>query len=248
MKRNERSHLSWRSGISIGRGNIINSVSNRSHLFYLLLILLLGLLLRLYNLGGESIWYDEAMSILQANRPFMDMLAATAADNHPPLYNICLHTWILLFGDSEFAVRSLSVLFGLLTIFMTYKVSILMFDMEIGLFGALLVAISSFHIQYSQEARMYSLMALFALLSIYFFLLLHKKKTLLTYIGYITSTALLLYTHYLCRIYSFGREHLCTDPMFYHKDNHITLSLKKWILLQSIVIVIFIPWIGILAQ
>lgn len=83
---------------------IMSFVRIRSYSLFLPLILLLGLLLRGYDVGGESIWLDEAVSIRQANLPFLEMLANIAKDNHVPLHHIILHAWIRLFGDSEISV------------------------------------------------------------------------------------------------------------------------------------------------
>ena len=73
----------------------------RTHRALLLFVLLLAFLLRVFHLGTESIWLDEAGSIRQAQLPFMEMIAATARDNFPPLHNVFLHFWIKLFGTSE---------------------------------------------------------------------------------------------------------------------------------------------------
>ncbi len=133
----------------------------------LLLVLLLALALRLVNLGERNLWYDEAFAILFADQGLSDMLYGTltpvaggAADIHPLLYYVTLDGWMALVGRSVFAVRLLSALIGVATIGVIYGLGRDLFDEKVGLAAALVAAVAPFHIQYSQEARMYSLLAL----------------------------------------------------------------------------------------
>jgi len=96
----------------------------------LLAILLIGLFLRVHDLSNESIWLDEAFSILRAKFDLSQIFFRS--ENTPPLYYAILHWWINLFGDSEFSVRFPSVLFGSLSILMLYKVGNQIFDKDVG--------------------------------------------------------------------------------------------------------------------
>ncbi len=163
----------------------------------LLLIVLIGLFLRVYQLGTESIWIDEAYSISISKTSVLQIAAAVATeDANPPFYHFLLHYWMLVFGTSEFAVRLLSTLFGVLAIPMIYVVARQLFNKQVGLVGAIILAVSYINIWYSQEARMYTLMVLLALLSMYFFLRLLQRSTLSSSAGYVLATALLICTHY----------------------------------------------------
>ena len=99
----------------------------------LLAIVLIGLFLRVYQLGTQSIWYDEAFSISLSKMSLSQMVQATAADVHPPFYYLILHYLVALFGTSAVAVRLLSVLFGVLAIPMIYVVGRQLFNKEAGL-------------------------------------------------------------------------------------------------------------------
>jgi uncharacterized membrane protein len=146
-------------------------------------------------LGTQSIWYDEAFSVQVSKLAVSQTVQAAAADVHPPLYYVLLHYWITVFGISELSVRLLSALFGVLAIPMIYVLGRQLFSEEAGLVAALILAISSFNIWYSQETRMYTLMVLLTLLSMYFFLQLLQWSTLASSAGYVLSTTLLVYTH-----------------------------------------------------
>jgi mannosyltransferase len=87
-------------------------------------------------------------------------------------------------------VRLLSALFGVLTIPMVYVVGHQLFNKEAGLVGALILALSPFNVYYSQETRMYSLMVLLALLSLYFFWRFLQQSNLVSSAGYVVSTTL----------------------------------------------------------
>ncbi|MBU4141332.1 hypothetical protein KKE99_00455, partial [Patescibacteria group bacterium] len=59
----------------------------------LIAILVIGLILRLYNLIAVSLWHDEAFSALLIRYPFGEMIARIILDVHPPLYYIILRVW-----------------------------------------------------------------------------------------------------------------------------------------------------------
>src|SRR4051812_28672479 len=58
-----------------------------------IILLLLGFALRLYHLGGESLWYDETVSAYLAGQPLPELIAHTARDIHPPAYYLLLYIW-----------------------------------------------------------------------------------------------------------------------------------------------------------
>jgi len=130
-----------------------------------------------YHLGGQSLGVDDAFSFSISKQSASPIVLTTAADVHPPLYYLLLYYWMMLFGTSVFGMKLLSVLFGVLAIVMVYVVGRQLFDQQVGLLGAFILAISPFNIEFSQEARMYSLMTLLALLSTYFFVRLVRHGT-----------------------------------------------------------------------
>lgn len=228
---------------------IVNYKNNRNELA-LLAILLLGLFLRIYDLSTESIWFDEGGSVMYAELNIFQLLETVASkDCTPPLYYVILHYWVGMFGESEFFVKLLSVIIGLSSIYILYKVGTLLFNKNVGLLSSLILAISSFHIYYSQEARSYGLMVLLTLLSFYFLIKILKKRKLAVSIGYIITSILLMYTHvYGLFIIIAQNIFLLTLFLFSHKT--LELNFRKWILIQCVLVIAYAPWIffGLLKQ
>ncbi|MDM8520641.1 glycosyltransferase family 39 protein [Anaerolineales bacterium HSG6] len=133
----------------------------------LLLIIFVGFCLRLYNLGAQSLWYDETVSAYLASLPPLELIAHTARDIHPPGYYLLLHSWTRLVGHTEFALAYFSLIFGLLTIPLSYLLGKRLFNRSVALWTAALMTCSPFGIWYAQEVRMYTLGAALGLLVVY---------------------------------------------------------------------------------
>ena len=127
----------------------------------MLLVVALGTVLRLYHVGSQPLWVDEATSLRFARQSLSQLWSwSTLVDpGNPPLYYSLLHGW-LVFGDSEATLRIMSVVFGVLTIPLVYALGRTVRDHRLGIVGALLCAISPFQVWYAQEARAYSLLTL----------------------------------------------------------------------------------------
>ncbi len=125
----------------------------------LIAILVVAAALRLPTLGAQSLWRDEAATWWQASGGFADVFTRTASDNYPPLYNLLSWASLQVFGDAEWALRLPAALLGLLNIWLLYLLGARLGGRTAGLFAAGFLALSGFHVWYSQEARMYTLLA-----------------------------------------------------------------------------------------
>jgi mannosyltransferase len=142
-------------------------LANVETLVLLVLILAVGVCLRAWNLGAESLWLDEAHSINQAKRWWGTIWGSAAvAEPNPPLYFTFLQVWLRAFGDSEIAVRSLSVLFGMATIVAVFVLGRIAGGAALGLGAAAIAATSPLLVIYSRETRGYALVILAATVSI----------------------------------------------------------------------------------
>ena len=169
--------------------------SAQRHLVILVLICVLGFVLRSVNLD-LPIWYDEAYTIEKSKQPFLPLIRdISQAGASPPLFYLILKPWMAVFGDSVSSVRWPSILFGMGCIPLTYLVGRAVFTKSVALGAAALVAITSFHVYYSQEIRMYSAFAFFSLLSVYFLFQLEKLASVRNFIIYFLVCLCFLYIH-----------------------------------------------------
>lgn len=138
--------------------------------WFLVLIIILGFILRVFNLTQESFWQDEIYSLSFA-RDFRFFYQ----DPRPPFYYWLIHP-LLKFSESEFLLRLPSVIFSTLSILFIYIIGRQLFSPKMGLYSALLVSFSSFQILWARQARMYSLQVMVELISFIFFLEAIKKN------------------------------------------------------------------------
>ena len=224
-----------------------SSIKNNS---ILLAIILLGLSLRIYNLGGESVWYDEAVSIAVSKLGIFEQIKWNFIenDNNPPLYYAILHFWVYIFGDSEFSSRLPSAIFGSCSILAIYAVGSLLFDRRSGLLAALILATSVFHVWFSQEARAYTLLTLLTLVSFYYFLKLMSAPQDRVYtVAYILSSVLLLYTHYY-GLPVIASQNIFCFTQFLRNRKPGRLDLTKWVKLQLVLFLFFLPCLALLIK
>jgi mannosyltransferase len=127
-------------------------------------LMLLSLALRTTELG-VGFWIDEGLSVGIADRPFGDIPHALRLDGSPPLYYMLLHVWMSLFGTTEEATRAMSVVCAVLAVPAAFWAASTLFGARAGWMAAVLAATSPFLTRFAQEARMYALIALLALIA-----------------------------------------------------------------------------------
>jgi 4-amino-4-deoxy-L-arabinose transferase-like glycosyltransferase len=175
-------------------------------------VLLAALALRLINLNERPLWYDEAFAVLFAEKGLDAMLYGTltpvaggAADIHPLLYYTTLHGWMGVIGQSAFAVRLWSVFLGVLTVSAMFTLARKLINVRVAWAATIIVALAAFHVQYSQETRMYALLGLLTLLTTYTFLKAltarHPSSFWRYWIIFGVLAGLMMYTQQLAAFY-----------------------------------------------
>ncbi len=165
--------------------------ANRRLLPAAVFVLLLATLLRFHMLGAQSFWNDEGNSARLSERSIPAIVEGTAGDVHPPLYYLALRGWRELLGETEFGLRALSAYAGVLTVAAVMALgrrgdltpgrqdaraqglvgrgvaSLRPGDWALtsSAVAGLLAAVNPLLVYYSQETRMYALLALLAALS-----------------------------------------------------------------------------------
>jgi len=217
-------------------------------LWILFAILALAAMLRFFQLDAQSFWNDEGTSARVAERSLPLITAASIGDIHPPLYYYVLHFWRGVFGESEFTLRSLSAAFGVFLVWLIYLLGRQLFDEFTALAAASIAALNPFQVYYSQEARMYMMLAVWATASTYFLVRCARQDSgrSVSFAGYVLTAAAGMYTHY-------------AFPFVLVVHNLVALvwlavqragwrKWATWFALQAAVVVLYLPWVGVELQ
>jgi uncharacterized membrane protein len=214
--------------------------------WFLLIILALAAFLRLFCLGCESLWLDEAFSAAWSRPEPISIIESTAlTENKPPLYYVLLHYWMIPFGQSDTAIRALSACLGIASVYLLYRIGQELFNRRVGILASFLMAINAFAVNYSQEARQYSLLLFLTLVSFLCFLHIvgaeRIKKTHVFF--YITANTLLCYTH------MFGLFIIMSQVFYFllFRHRYVRSKFVFWGA-QIVTLLFFAPWIFVLIR
>ena len=161
-------------------------------------IITVAIVLRIVGLG-DGLWFDEIkMHLLYISEPLGRILVTYDDQNQHLLYSLLAKISVLAFGDSPAALRLPAVAFGVASVWAVYFFGVRVAGRGESLLAALLVAASSHHVWFSQNARGYTGLLFFTLVSSALFLdLLRNRRperwTLSAAYG--IAIALALYTH-----------------------------------------------------
>ncbi len=219
----------------------------RSHILGLGIVILIALGLRLLRLGFQPLWWDEGWSLYFASTDVSELLRLTAVDIHPPFYYLLLRLWTSPLGMGPLAVRLLSVLIGTASIPLLYVVARRLSGRKAGFAAASLLAISPFHIYYSQEVRMYGLVTLLGLATFWFALKLWGDgRRTVAWLGYVLAAGGALYTQYYA-----GFLLLVLNLLFlilWARTRRPWRGVLPWLSAQLAVLLLFLPWIWYAAE
>jgi len=157
-------------------------------------ILLIALLVRIPGLG-ESLWFDEVMYTKAAFEQPDILYFLLWQDVHPPFYTMVLVAWTSIFGDSEIAVRLPSLLCGLGSIFLTWRITRRWIGPLQALLVAALLALSPAHIWYSHENKVNMLLLFLALSAVWLYWRAVETGRRRDWINASLVLLLALYTH-----------------------------------------------------
>ena len=160
-------------------------------------VTLLGAILRLSSLGSQSIWLDEATTASYLHESFGGMVAAVwSKEATPPLYFIVVWLWSHVFGPTAVGLRSLSALFGIATIPVTFLAGRELFSRRAGLVAAALVAANPLYFHYSQEARAYAMLDFLCALALLGFARVLRTQARRDWLLWFVASVLAVATHY----------------------------------------------------
>jgi uncharacterized membrane protein len=225
----------------------------------LIAITIFSLILRFYNISTNSLWLDE---VSQLNLSSQSIAAIWQNGIAPGLYSPIFSyiTYIMLFfGRSEFILRLVSAILGVLTIPLFYYIGTELKDKNVGLISATLATVSPFCIYYSQEAYCYSTDLFFFAIAILFYLRATRTSSYKEWILFGITSAVSFWVHfyiivplfvmYLHAIYVYRKEiinfFLSEDPA----DKEKAINTLKPVTIGSIIaLVIASPLIFVAIQ
>jgi 4-amino-4-deoxy-L-arabinose transferase-like glycosyltransferase len=154
--------------------------------------------IRVRNLGVSDLTFDESASAFISAKPYPEMLKYLlgAFQELPPGYYMLLRAWEFFVGRSEFVLRYLSLIFGVLGVALIYRLGRRGLGTGAGVIAALLLTLQPFHAYYSQDARMYSLMPVEAMAMVFFFDRLCSDLKLRWWLAFGAVSGLAVLTHY----------------------------------------------------
>ena len=195
-----------------------------------------GLYLATNSLGG-----DEPFSVYHSQLDVGSIISNLFTGNNPPLYELFLHYWINFFGISELSVRFPSLIFSCLTLLFIYKLGKRFFSVNVALLSSVFFIVSNYHILFSHEARVYALLGLLSVMSMYYYLMSiddvkYKEKKRGYFILLILVNTLLIYAHY------FGFFIILVQVSFIIFNKKLRLTHWKHLLIYiGVLILLYLP-------
>jgi 4-amino-4-deoxy-L-arabinose transferase-like glycosyltransferase len=218
-----------------------NTASRRARQLYwlaLIALVLAGFGLRVFRADHQEIWGDEAAKLEVVNQGLAHLFSP-GAEVHPRFFHAWLFLWHRLFGYNVFGLRMLPVLFGVLGLPLIAALARRMLRSRGGAAAAAFVlAFSPFHLAYSQDLTMYSL--LFAMLALSFCSLwrvLEESQAGWSRWGlYVVLTILTFHTHYYS-VFALIAQNA------YVLIRHRPLLLRRWLPAQGLIALGTLPWL-----
>lgn len=200
-----------------------------------------AVVLRWFHLEAQSLYADEGQTIFAASLSPAGIVRFTHGIDHPPLYFLLLHYWIAVFGNTAFALRALSALFGTLSLPVFYLLAkrVLKDSMAVAV-AMWLFAFSMMQVWYSQEARSYELASFFALVGIYGLVVFLEKRSAASFAAVVLSTTAMLYLHNMMLFYVLA---LNAVWLIYSSERAWTERLKELLFADLLIGVLYLPWL-----
>jgi len=209
-----------------------------------LLIVLLSSFLRFETFLKRPLWWDEIHDLKRLNQieDFSSIMKMGSQDDYvyPPLHDLIVYQFSQ-FNNNRVQIRLPSVLFGIGSIIIMILFGRMMFNTKTGLIAGLLMGVSVYHINYSQDGRHYMMVMTFVLLMYYFFFSYYKSSRMKDLILYVLASLCAIYSHHTGLI-SFGTTVLMSGIGRIKTWKNQTFS-KKDIYFLVALIVIFLFYI-----
>jgi len=212
----------------------------------LIALIAFGSIFRLYKLEYQSPWADEIFTLINTStdKSFIEIFQNLKNDVHPPLYYYILHCFNFIFGSTLFTARFVSVLFGIGGLFAIYYLAKELANRKVGLIAVALLVVNYFHLYYSQEARMYSMLFFTTTVSFYYLVKFIKNPTFKTAILHSIFACIMIYSQFFA-LFTLLSQYLILLYFIFKPYKISQLKLLKFSVISGIITaVLYIPsWI-----
>lgn len=208
----------------------------------LLACLCVGTFLRIHNFWLPNLWLDEYGTWWVVSASTWTEVAERAihVQGQSPFYFLIVKFFTRLFGEGSFQLRLPSVIFGILTLFVAFRLALQIFhDENIALVSVAVFSITEQLIWFSQNARPYALALFLTLLSFLLFLHFLQFRRMCNSLLYALTTAMLIYAHFL-----FGFVLLFHIVFAAFRFGWRDLLSKYWLLVFVLITVLCLPLTG----
>jgi len=201
------------------------------------LIVILAVMVRLYRLDFQSLWYDEGLQYVVSTTNSPRGMLGKISSFHPPLSFLINH-YFLQIGSSDFFLRLPSALFGIGSLPLCYILAKQLTSKRVAVFTIFVLAISPLHIWYSQEGRMYSQLIFLMLLSSVVLLKALQPLKLRWWALYVLVVTAGMYTHVFMALAVIVQV---LWVLMYQRRHLLTVSA-----IVAAVAILFLPWVLLL--
>lgn len=202
------------------------------------------------NMTRWSVWFDEAFGVYMLRYNPLGIAGFTATDVHPPMYYWVLQAWTAIWGTSEFALRSLSLLMMLIAFVFIYLMVRRAFDTKITAVAIGLLAISPMLVRYSEEARMYGLVMAIVAAATFVFVRAMESPTKRKWYVYGVLVSLGMWTHYFTALVWLTHWAL-RAYLLKTKNKRVARGRfwdRQWVLAHVLAVGLYLPWLPFMVR
>lgn len=210
--------------------------------------------LQLATINRYSFWFDESFTAALLKFGPSQIINLTSLDVHPPLYYLLLKGYSLIFGTSDFALRSFSLIFMVISLTLLYRLLLRLVNHRSALIGLWFAALGPFVVRYGQEARMYGLNSALIIGSTLVLVrqtqMAKKQRQNRWWVVYALLVSAIMYTHY------FGALIVLIHGLYmltlHRKERSLIGRVKGidsgWLLSMIGAGILYLPWLPTLLK
>src|SRR5690554_1470642 len=218
-------------------------MKQRSNQWILIIILVISVVLRMFNFSDIPFTHDEFSALDRLDYDSFSALIneGVKIDGHPAGVQVFLYYWTKLFGFSEQALKFPFIVFGILSVYLTYLIGKRWFNETVGLLSAATVSCLQFTVMFSQIARPYISGLLFSLLMVYYLTRLiqqPEKKFWRNGFLFVIASTLCAYNHHFSLLFA---AIVGISGAFFIKKQF----LWRYVLLGLGIFILYIPHLSI---